>query len=432
MKFGFSIAHTEDFVKQLSNQYGTYNYSSLNAFAMDFSGNTTGAKNWNTYSQTFGNPQVDTNLVNYGVYAQDQYRVNPRIVVNLGIRYDKTTIPQPSIVNPDIPATGVLHSPSDNFAPRAGFSYAITNDQKTVFRAGYGIYYARFQSGLIENLFLSNGIYQTSITYNANQAAQLSAGPVYPNNLSATSFTPPAGSVNVLVADKNLRNPYTHQANVSVERQLSSSMNLNVSYIWSRGVRLYGVRDLNVGAPGAPVTYTIADVAGATIGSYTTPTYRTRPDARYRQISQIDNPGLSYYDGLAVQFNKRAKNFLTTVSYTWSHAIDLNQSNANNNIFFSSTPTSYANGDFASEKGSSANDVRHRFSVTNVWSPTFSKSDTMRGPLPDQQLADQRGHGLVIGPAGELHDQYLGQCLHRSAGVRVAQRSGRWFQPRTV
>ena len=378
MKFGFTIAHTEDFVKQLSNQYGSYNYTTLNNFALDFSGNTTGAKNWNTYSQTFGNPQVDTNLVNYGLYAQDSWRLNSRLLFNYGLRYEYTSIPQPAITNPDIPATGVIHSPGNNWSPRAGFSYALTDDQKTLLRGGYGMFFARFQSGLIENLFLSNGVYQTAITYNAGTAAQLAAGPVYPNNLSSTAFTPPAGSVNILVADKNLRNPYTHQANLGIERQLSSKMNLNVSYIWSRGVRLYGVRDLNVGPVGAPVTYTIADLAGNPVGTYTTPTYRTRLDSRYRQISQIDNPGLSYYDGLAVQFSDRAfKGILTTVSYTWSHAIDLNQSNASNNIFFSSTPTSYANGDFASERGSASNDVRHRLVVTGVWSPSFTKSTSM-------------------------------------------------------
>ena len=378
MKFGFAVAHTEDFVKALSNQYGTYSYNTFNAFALDFSGNTAGAKNWNSYSQTFGNQQVDTNLVNYGVYAQDQWRINPRLVVNYGVRYEYTQIPQPTITNPDIPATGVINSPKTNWSPRAGFSYALTSDQKTLFRAGYGMFFARYQSGMIENLFLSNGVYQTAVTYQAATAAQFAAGPVYPNNLSATTFSPAAGSVNVLVADKNLRNPYTHQANIGIERQLSSSMNLNVSYIWSRGVRLYGVRDLNVGPTGAPVTYTIQDVAGSTIGSYTTPTYRTRLDPRYRQISQIENGGLSYYDGLTVQFNKRAsKTFLATVGYTWSHAIDFNQSGASNNIFFSSTPTSYANGDFSSEKGSAANDVRHRLVVTGVWAPVLSKSNSM-------------------------------------------------------
>jgi hypothetical protein len=71
MKFGVDIAHTEDYQNQLTNRFGGYNYSTLNLFALDFTGNTTGAKNWNTYSQRFGNPIVDTNLVTYGFYAQD-------------------------------------------------------------------------------------------------------------------------------------------------------------------------------------------------------------------------------------------------------------------------------------------------------------------------------------------------------------------------
>jgi outer membrane receptor protein involved in Fe transport len=376
-KFGLDIAHTEDFVNQLSNQFGSYSYSSLNAFALDFTGNTTGAKNWNTYSQTFGNPQIDTNLVNYGFYAQDQWRINSRLLFNYGVRYEFSTIPQPKIVNPDYPQTGVIHNVKNNFSPRVGMSYALTRDQKTLVRAGYGIFYARYQTGLIENLFLTNGIYQSSISYNSGTAAQLAAGPVYPNNLSATNFVPPAGSLNILFADKNLRNPYTHQANIGIERQLTSDINLNVSYIWSRGVRLYGIRDLNVGPLGAPVTYSIQDASGATVGSYTTPTYRTRVDPKYRQIAQIDNPGLSYYDGLAVQLLKRfSHHFQASVAYTWSHAIDLNQSGASNNIFFGTTPTSYANGDFASEKGSAANDTRHRFVTSFVWDPTFVKSDS--------------------------------------------------------
>jgi outer membrane receptor protein involved in Fe transport len=377
LKFGLDIAHTEDFVNQLSNQFGSFSYSTLNQFALDFSGNTTGAKNWNTYSQTFGNPQVDTNLVNYGFYAQDQWRINSRLLFNYGVRYEFSTIPQPKIVNPDYPQTGVIHNTKNNFSPRVGISYALTNDQKTLIRAGYGIFYARYQTGLIENLFLTNGVYQSSISYNSGTAAQLAAGPVYPNNLSATSFVPPPGSLNILFADKNLRNPYTHQANIGIERQLSNTLNLNVSYVWSRGVRLYGIRDLNVGPLGAPVTYSIQDASGATVGSYTTPTYRTRIDPRYRQIAQIDNPGLSYYDGLAVQLQKRlSHNFQASVAYTWSHAIDLNQSSATNNIFFSTTPTSYANGDFASEKGSAANDMRHRFVTSFVWDPTFIKGDS--------------------------------------------------------
>jgi hypothetical protein len=141
------------------------------------------------------------------------------------------------------------------------------------------------------------------------------------------------------------------------------------------------VRDLNVDAPTSPVTYTILSPAGTVAGTYTTPTYRlradgNRPDPRYRQISQIDNPGISYYDGMALQLDKRfSKGLQFGMAYTWAHSIDLNQSTATNNIFFSSTPTSFAN-DFAAEKGSAANDVRHRWVTNFVYSPTFTKSNS--------------------------------------------------------
>jgi hypothetical protein len=151
------------------------------------------------------------------------------------------------------------------------------------------------------------------------------------------------------------------------------------------------------------------------LGTYTTPTYRTRLDPKYRMVSQIDNPGLSYYDGLAVQLNKRfSHGFQASVAYTWSHAIDLNQSTATNNIFFSSTPTSYANGDFRSEKGTAANDVRHRFVVNSVWSPTFTQSTswfarylvngwqlsqvtTLQSPQPVNSTTNVSGNAFTVG-----------------------------------
>ena len=375
MKFGVNITSTEDYQDQLINRYGSYSYSTLNSFALDFTGNTTGAKNWNTYSQAFGNPIVDTYMKTYGFYAQDQFRITPKLTLNYGLRYDYTSIPQPTIVNPDYPQTGIIPSAKDNFGPRAGISYSF--DGKTIFRAGYGMFFARTQSGLISTLFTSNNLYRQSITYNSGTAAQLAAGPVYPNNLASTSFTPPPGTVDITFADKNFRNPYTHQGNVSVERKITSDLNVTVSYLWSRGVRLYGVRDLNVGPLGAPITYTILDPNGNPAGSYTTATYSLpRPDSRYRRLNQVENPGISYYDGMSVQVNRRFRNGLQFLgSYTWSHAIDFNQSNGSNNIFFSSGPTSYENGKFAEEKGSAANDVRHRAGFSIVWSPTLSHGD---------------------------------------------------------
>src|SRR5437660_5244760 len=111
MKFGIDISHTEDYQDQLINRYGSYNYASLNNFALDFSGNTAGLKNWNTYSQAFGNPIVDQNLKTYGSYGQDELRITSNLMLNLGVRYAYTPIPQPSIVHPDYPKqTATIHS----------------------------------------------------------------------------------------------------------------------------------------------------------------------------------------------------------------------------------------------------------------------------------------------------------------------------------
>ena len=140
MKFGFEIGHTEDYYNQLSNQYGTYSYNTLTAYALDFSGNTTGAKNWNTYSQRFGTPTADTNMVTYGFYGQDTYRLSSRAIFNFGVRYDYTHVPQPTIVNPDYPATSVIPSAKNNIAPRVGLSYGLGASRKTLLRAGYGIF----------------------------------------------------------------------------------------------------------------------------------------------------------------------------------------------------------------------------------------------------------------------------------------------------
>ena len=56
-------------------------------------------------------------MMNYGLYAQDQYRINPRLLINYGVRYEYTSIPQPTQVNPDYPQSGVIPSSKNNGPP---------------------------------------------------------------------------------------------------------------------------------------------------------------------------------------------------------------------------------------------------------------------------------------------------------------------------
>jgi outer membrane receptor protein involved in Fe transport len=122
LKFGVDIMPTKDYTNLLFNRTGTYTYPTWSAFAADFSGNTTGAKNWQTFTQTIGNPVVDFTIKDYAFFVQDQWKVTPRLTLNLGMRYDYSDLPQPTVTNPDYPATGRIPTYNKNFAPRVGFA----------------------------------------------------------------------------------------------------------------------------------------------------------------------------------------------------------------------------------------------------------------------------------------------------------------------
>ena len=377
LKVGFDIASTQDYLNILRNQFGSFSYGTFSDFALDFSRINTGdnrlGRRWQSFSQTIGNPIVDFTTRDIAFYVQDQFRATQKLTLNYGVRYEYSKLPQPPQVNPDYPQTGVIPSPGKNFAPRFGMAYAI-ND-KTVLRGGYGVFFARFQGGLIQTVFLSNGKYQPAIVLQNGDVR----GPAFPNILSPSVSGLPSGSVSLVFAGKDFRNPYTQQWDFAIERQLMRDLGLTVSYIGSRGVALTTVRDLNIGGFGAPVSYRILDAAGSQTGTYTTNAYyaANRVDSRYLRVNQIENGGNTYYHGLATQLQKRmSKGFQASLAYTWSHAIDTaNQGGGSNAIFFSG-PGSTFNGDYSGDKGSSSLDQRHRLVLTSIWEPTWGKKSS--------------------------------------------------------
>jgi hypothetical protein len=375
LKFGVDIQSTEDYTNLLFNRTGTYLFPSFSALAADFS-SPTGTRHWSQFTQAIGNPVVDFTVPEYGFFVQDYFKATARLTLNLGFRYDYADLPQPTISNPDYPATGRIPTYSKEFAPRLGFAYALDDQSKTVIRGGWGIFYARYPGGLINTLFLGNGIYQKSVTLTPADTATLT----FPNVLPGTAgFNPPAGSVSLTMAGNGFRAPYTEQGDIAIERQLAKTLALTVSYLWSRGLHLTAVQDINIGAPVCCTTYRINDVSGNQTGTYTTPVFvrQNRVDPRYSRVNIVQPALNSWYNGLAVQLNKRMSHgIVSSVSYTWSHAIDEGQGGAGTpNIFASGGPQSYLPGDYRAEKGSSSLDVRHRLVVSAVWSPNFTKSN---------------------------------------------------------
>jgi hypothetical protein len=316
---------------------------------------------------------VNATIHDYGFYAQDQFLITPKLTVNYGARYEYAQLPQPKSVNPDYPQTGHISSGSLNLAPRLGLAYSI--NEKTVLRAGFGVFHARFPGSLIDNLFTNNGAFQTSISLQGANPAQLASGPVFGNALSNPPPGSTSGGANIQFAAPNLRTPYSEQGTVAIERQIGRDVSLTASYIWSRGVQVLASRDLNIGLPGPGVTYTINDASGNTVGVFSTPVYlaANRVDPRYGRIVMVENGLKSYYNAFATQVNKRfSRGFEVLLSYTWAHAIDDGQGAGADALFYASPNLTTNNGNYEFDKGSSLLDQRHRMVFSFVEQPVFT------------------------------------------------------------
>ena len=373
LKAGFSFFTTEDYNYYISNQFGSYSYTTPTQFALDYSNASgvvgpTGLKSWSTYSQTFGNPVADYRINELAWYVNDQWKVSSRFSVGLGVRWDKSMSMTFPVSNPAWPQTGYIHTPNGNFSPRIGAALRI-ND-KTVLRGGFGLFYARLLGGLIDNLWTTNGIYQIADSLSSSVPAQLAAGPTFPSILPAAPAGSSVSASSIQFAAPNLKTPYSSQGNITIERQLTPDVLLSVSGIFSRGIHLVGAVDVNAAAPSSSFTYQINNAAGQQVGSWTTPIYAgPRPNPAFGSVVENTNGVDSLYDGLAVTLNKRfSHNVQMLGSYTWSHEIDDGQGQASNAIFFSSVSTLY-NGNNSAERASGWLDQRHRLVYSFVWSP---------------------------------------------------------------
>jgi outer membrane receptor protein involved in Fe transport len=394
-KFGVDFATTNDYSYFIQNANGSYTYSGSTGatlFAQDFTGNTTNAKDWVSFSQTFGNPAVNTRINYYGFYAEDQWRPTDNLTVNIGARYEYSQIPQPKVCNPAAPLTCHINSPDTNIMPRIGVAYRL--GQKTVVRAGYGLFYARMMGATLQDLFTGNGVTTESISFSSSNAAQKACGPVFPAIFtSVPACATASSSSSIQFAAPNFSTPYSEQALLSVERELAHNLTVTASYIWSRGIHLYSVFDTNLPPPTntTTATYTILNTAqttpgeGTSVGTYTTPVLLgvgdvkgARPNPDFGGMYEDGNGVSSQYNGFTLQVDKRfSHGFQALISYTWSHEIDDGQGYGQDsqNIFLSSASAWLVNGDYKLDRGDGLEDQPQRFVGSWIWTPTITHRD---------------------------------------------------------
>ena len=343
LRLGAEGGRGEDQAHQVYNQQGTYNYPSLTAFAQDFSSNKTNSKDYTLFTQQFGNPIRSLGTKWVGVYGQDDWKISRRMQVEFGLRWDKVKLPQPDDYSTSFYETEYISSPNMTLQPRGGISY-LWND-RTVIRAGFGMYYTPFPMQLIDALFLGNGLYQTSISVNPYQSGAL----VFPK-VSATGTTIPNATSNIAFANSKFRNENQQIGTFSIERSLGKNTTVTISYVNGRGLHLWTAEDLNLNISSINRTYTVDNAAGAAVNTVIMPMWNSKTSSYFGQVYNIINDGASWYTAGVAQFRKRMWHGLTLDgSYTWSQNLDT-QSGP---LIFGSVPLSSYNGAYISDKGKS-------------------------------------------------------------------------------
>jgi Carboxypeptidase regulatory-like domain/TonB dependent receptor-like, beta-barrel len=280
-------------------------------------------------------------LRNIGVYAQDTWRVVPRLTITYGLRWDLDLAPSS---DPALPAvvgfnlsnlSGLALAPAGkevygttygNVAPRVGVAYQLSENQnwQTVLRGGFGVFYDLASSELGNNTSaffypFGNGTFTLGGTF-----------PPSPAQVAPPPIAPPDASNGILFAiDPDLRLPYTLEWNVAAEQGIGSQQTLSLSYVGAVGRRLLQQAEVS------PVNANLA------------------------QANLLTNAGTSDYDALQAQFRRRLSRGLQALaSYTWSHSIDT----ASAGSFYGGANALLPSGE-SQDRGPSDFDLRHTFSA---------------------------------------------------------------------
>lgn len=394
IKFGADINYVTDDIENLFRGAGSYSYSGTNGvdnFIIDYvnwlsplpAGSTcangsgvAGMCYSGRFQQGLGLRGTTLSTTDYNFFIQDDFRVTPRLTVNLGLRYEYLQFPEAQYPNSStevIPydgrtvaqATSTLPSDKNNFGPRIGVAYDVFGDGRTSVRGGYGIYYGRVQSSTIYNALINTG----------NPAGQASIGldaddpgaPVFPNVLPESAVGTVGSAIQFFSED--FQAPKIHQFDFILEHQISRNTVLSASYIGSLGRNLPTFFDLNNEPNGNVNTFTLngGPLNGQT---FSLVEYQRVPSIGNQARTRIQSTVKSQYHALVLQANRRFTDGLQfQASYTLSKSTDTNQNSAT--FTQSNSPYDILNGSF--DVGTSNFDRRHKLVASVVWAPTFYK-----------------------------------------------------------
>jgi hypothetical protein len=340
IRFGGRLRDVEESNSSIQNANGMFTFPSLALYqsaaqALQSCAGQSGceATGASQFLIVAGVPQASVNLIDLGLYGEDDWRVRPNMTLSLGLRFE---------------TQNDIHDHAD-VAPRVGLSWGLGRGKspKTVLRAGFGIFYDRFMQTQILQAEHLNGINQQEFIVN-----QPDFFPNVPPLSTLTGSTSSSTPSSIYQVDPNLRAPYTVQSGAGLERQLSKSATVSVTYLNSHGVHQLYTRDINAPLPGTYVYCSPGD-------SSCTPSAGVRPFGNIGNIYQYESAGLFNQNQVITNFNLRMGTKLSLFGvYTLGYA----HSNTGGASSFPMNPY-----DIEEDYGRAGFDVRHRLFVGGTW-----------------------------------------------------------------
>ena len=312
-------------------------------------------------SKVFGSPILQPFVTTYAPYVQDTWRMKENLTVTLGMRYEYWGSPENVLQFPAIqpgvtigmagasfPSVYSAKQPADrnNFGPRAGIAYTphlwsrIFGQDKTVIRAGYGIFYDGLFTNILDNTGGTSpnavgGTLTGTATQNGGRGLANATGLL---NAVAPLLNPLA-TVDSIAG--NLMNPMTQQWNFDIQREFKGGFIFTAAYVGTRGEHLYVNQQYNPGINGVRMNPAFGSVVVRTNGA----------DSIYHAGQfQLDR--------------KFSHGLLLRAAYTYSKLID-----DASEVFTISQQSSFSENPFSQgqDRGPSLYDRRQRLVVTYIW-----------------------------------------------------------------